>query len=1603
MPRCKPFLAVLILCVWMGPASADDVVIQSRGYDRSDEGFRSMGDRVLAMHGRNLLARGNVQVTLDGQPARGPLKGLTDGDVGSCGAEGRTFLDGQPCVLTYYLGEPKIVTELGVFSGNVDARGNQDFEIRVADNGEHPGVMPDFSNAPVFSTGPAVVGQNGGGFHTSFSRTDRKPLVPERIDWIEFRIWRTYNVLAGEPAHSQNAVGATVCLELEALGTEDDVVLPSPEELARRQQLRTAPQQPEWVTKDTWEESLIANFEALFAWEQLHDRLTLPEIGVELDSWHVLGPLPENSKLVEQLRARDRVDFSAEYTADDGTHLRWQKQDAWIDGGVAEVAGVGKGQVVFVCRNARFQRPLERDDLYLAVMADRAVGMLLPERQQMAVRSPLGVSLAPWEVQFGAGSRQILLELKGEDGSPCRFFFLPQPGIDTNRAGNLLRRVAMREGVLSHAKQLFESGPDRLRIDWEVRDQVWVDSNSRSPFLWLPGHADRYLQNRYQAALRSRLSRVQAACEQREGVRAEFLAGRQERLLAWCDKIQSESSGPLTTSEIRKTYYRTASMEDLIELAARCRSIMLSANDQQTTFGDRYSGVPERLKQIEKLQQDIESTWDRLLGGATIPPDDLGRLSSAMEEQSRAILTANPVLQFDRILVAEGGASFATNWGGPNHIGNRIVAISPTDPKVEPIVVHNGPISSMDLHWDGKRLLFSDGRAVYEIHVDGSGLRRITPDDGLLRYDPCYLPDGNILFVSNACWQAVPCTGGADVGNLHRIRPDGTDERRVTFDQDHNWNPTVMHDGRVLYSRWEYADTPHYFSRLLFRMNPDGSGQMEYYGSNSYWPNATYWPRPIPGHPTMISCIVSGHHGVSRAGEFLLLDPARGRHEAAGAIQKIPGYGRRVEPTTMDELVTDVWPKFAAPYPLAEPGTDLGAGKYFLVCRQEDAWGDWELCLADVYDNVIPLADGRYMAPIPLCSRPTPPVIPSLLNREKKDAVVYLSDIYQGPGLKGFPRGSIKRLRIGTYHYRYFGNGDTRASSLEGGWDVKRILGTVPVNEDGSALFRVPANTPLFVQPVDSQGKAQQLMRSWFTAMPGEVLSCVGCHESQNSVPPSQYTAAANGQLPSQIEPWFGPERGFSFEREIQPVLDRRCEGCHNGGPCDAARGATLAVDLRSKQLLESLRGAESPATSVPTTEYSPAYVALQRYVRRPGFESDYHMPKPAEYEADTSVLVQMLKKGHYGVDLTPQEWERIYAWIDYNVPYPANWAESHQPPQQQLVEDRRRYKAAYAGIEDRDEEPMQLLPAPAFEPPSSAPPQPAPLTLEGWPWGEPRATASQQAAGSVTKEIELTGGMTMSFALIPAGRFVMGSTHGAANEWPESVVSIDQPYYMGTLEVTNSQYALFDSQHDSGVINERWKDRTRRGTPIDQPDAPVVRVTWFQAIEFCRWLSGRTGLHCTLPSEAQWEWACRAGTNTDFSTGNYAPGMKPFANIADEDLASWNHGRAEPGYRDGLNFSLPGGKFPPNTWKLQDMHGNVAEWCRTSYRAYPYRENDGRNDLHEPDAKVVRGGSWNDTLHDSTSSSRWRYDPHKPAYNVGFRVVVEDQAAPSLQTAHNP
>jgi len=225
----------------------------------------------------------------------------------------------------------------------------------------------------------------------------------------------------------------------------------------------------------------------------------------------------------------------------------------------------------------------------------------------------------------------------------------------------------------------------------------------------------------------------------------------------------------------------------------------------------------------------------------------------------------------------------------------------------------------------------------------------------------------------------------------------------------------------------------------------------------------------------MVAGIVTGHHGTHRSGRLLLVDPARGRHEADGVVQEIPGWGKKVEPIVADRIVDGVWPQLLHPLPLSE--------KYFLVAMKSTADSLWGIYLADVFDNltlVTEVEDAALLQPIPVQPRLGVPVMADKIDPQRTDATVLLGDVYHGPGLAGVPRGQVKQLRVISYYWSSRGMGGLLGSiGMDGPWDIKRVLGTVPVESDGSAHFRIPANKPITLQPLDAEGKALQLKRTW--------------------------------------------------------------------------------------------------------------------------------------------------------------------------------------------------------------------------------------------------------------------------------------------------------------------------------------------------------------------------------------------------------------------------------------------------------------------------------------------------------------------------------------------
>ncbi len=1077
-------------------------------------------------------------------------------------------------------------------------------------------------------------------------------------------------------------------------------------------------------------------------------------------------------------------------------------------------------------------------------------------------------------------------------------------------------------------------------------------------------------------------------------------------------------------------------------------SLRLAITDLTQTFGRSYprgQKYLERLGRLKKSSKAILSSAKQKAGSA-----DVLNLARELENLRYDALLSNPLLDFGELLVLKrkrGQLGLPVNHKcntGINRTGydNEIAVLSPVRPAgtLRTLFRPTGGrfVGEIDLDFDGEKLLFSMPKGktwqIFEIRADGTGLRQVSrgADPDVDNFDGCYLPDGRIVFASTASYHAVPCWHGKERAcSLYLMDGDGQNMRQLCFDQDLDLHPSVLPSGQVIFSRWDYVGTMHIYLRPLMVMNPDGTGQRAVYGSNSYWPNALYFPRGIPGAPNKVIAIIAGYHGVPRMGELGLLDLSKGWYEAEGVVQRIPGRGKPVKTIIRDKLVDNSWPKFLHPYPLSDPSTGLGAGKYFLVSCRLSAKSAWGIYLVDVFDNILPIyvrGQFEFFEPIPLRKSPRPFGIPDRVDLKRDDAVVYMHDVYAGPGLADVPRGTVKRLRIVAYHFGYPGLAGPDKIGCGGPWETMRIIGTVGVHEDGSAMFRAPANTPLCVQPLDERGKAVQLMRSWFTAMPGEKLSCVGCHERPNEIPPARYAVAAN-RPPDEIEPWYGPPRGFDFEREVQPVLDEYCVGCHN--PESERRSAGRQItDLRSERYVQNYRGREltrlgaarlHPATRKElggtAVRYTPAYEALLPYIRRVNIEDHVGLLVPGEYHADTSELIQMLEKGHYNVRLDTEAWERLITWIDLNGPCHGTWGEVCAVPDGGAGR-RRELHGQYGGPKDDPEEAVKV-PRRRIEPimPEPTPKASAQIAkLAGWPFDGEEARRRQKAAGAFERLIDLGGGVTMKLVRIPAGEFIMGDPKGEADEHPTARVSIGRDFWVGACEVTNEQYRRFDPDHDSGYFTKRFQGPDGPGLSLGVARQPVVRVSWKQAEAFCRWLSEKTGENFRLASEAQWEYACRAGSRAPLSYGEVGADFSAWANAADGALsvrpgptgglqsnitAHFGKGILESAvyggnilcdtrFDDGAVATAEVGSYRANGWGLYDMHGNACEWTRTTYKPYPYKADDGRDSRLRVGKKVVRGGSWCDRPGRCRSAFRLSYPVWQRVHNVGFRVICE-------------
>jgi len=1252
-----------------------------------------------------------------------------------------------------------------------------------------------------------------------------------------------------------------------------------------------------YVKKGTWQETMQASREALAVHLNKPGKPKVPA-KPQFGPWYEMGPYSSGDTFNKAFGPEKEIDLSKR----DGNR-KWKRIRA-ADGTVHSLR-LGSNTATYFYRKITASGPTTVMSYY---GSDDGLAVWLNREKIISNKVNRGPAANQDKARLvlRAGENHLLVKIWNNGGGSGWYFSTSE------KAGGAKDiRTAMQEGLWSLVGRDFNEREARRQMAWERADNIWAAD-------WKQGDlAD--LGGRY--------------ADPSKGSSAG------EKIEALVKNIRSRKD----LNAVRELYYRSrATQEALSQLAQfNLKALRLAIEDLTNNFPGTYPA--KYLKRIEEIEAILADGGD----------DKVRAMATELVGFRREALLANPVLDFDKLLLIKrrGNMGLPNNWVGNcsqrGPFDNEIAVLSPVRPDGKLTTLYRPKsrvfVGDVDLHWDAKKMLFSsqlENRRyeVFEIGVDGTGLRQVSrTKEGIDNYDACYLPNEKVIFDSTAVFQGVPCVGGgSQVANLYVMNPDGTGVRQLCFDQDHNWYPSIMNDGRVIFTRWEYSDTPHYFTRVVMGMNPDGTNQRSVYGSNSYWPNSTFYVRVIPGHSSRFVGVISGHHGVARMGELIIFDPAKGQHEGDGVVQRIPGYGKKVEPIIRDALVNNSWPRFLHPYPLS--------GKYFLTACQLNAQSPWGVYLVDVFDNILPIcveAGVAMLEPVPLRKTKRPPVIPERVDLKRKDAIVQLSDVYTGGGLKGVARGTVKKLRLFAFDYGYHNLANHTYIGIEGPWDVHRILGTVDVEEDGSATFRVPANTPIAVQPLDDDGKALQLMRSWLVAMPGETLSCVGCHERNNEAPAAARVIAARKPV-QQIRPWFGPARGFSFDREVQPVLDRYCIGCHN----DKLYKGRKLIDMRQ----DSQRG------------FSRAYRELQKHVRRPGPESDYHMFPPAEYHADTSPLIQMLHKGHHNVKLDREAYERLYTWIDLNVPYYGTWGEFRPIPRGQ-GKRRRELRELYAGIAE-DYEFVPKLPSPPIKPIIPEPLKPATIvkvSCPGWPFDDNAARALQGADRERTITVTTRDGKTLQISMvrIPAGEFVMGDAAGAADEQPPCRVRIAKPFWMAKKIITNGEFSLFDPEHDSGYLDRGGKDHSNRGHPLNRPEQPVIRVSWERAMAFCQWLSKETGKRFSLPTEAQWEFTCRAGATADQGGGG----------------GVWGGG-------------VPGG---------------LGEWTRTTYRPYPYRSTDGRDGGKRQGRKVVRGAKGLNVPANRRDTYRLSYQWWQGVWDVGFRVVCLDEGLESTVVSAKP
>jgi hypothetical protein len=680
--------------------------------------------------------------------------------------------------------------------------------------------------------------------------------------------------------------------------------------------------------------------------------------------------------------------------------------------------------------------------------------------------------------------------------------------------------------------------------------------------------------------------------------------------------------------------------------------------------------LAERLRDTADAAQIglIEAELDRV-------EEQLGEIDVESERRAiylearwmvRRIAFCNPLLDFEELLfikrhAAKGVFHMCDQYYGFNAVagGGLFVLSDPFGERpslrniLEKRTVESGRLAestlaggaflSPELSFDGEQILFAWTQAqgkdlewsstasyhLFRVQADGTGLVQLT-DGEWNDFDPCYLPSGRVVFVTERRGGYLRCGRHCPTYTMFSMAADGSDIQPLSYHETHEWHPSVNNDGMLVYTRWDYVDRDTNIAHHIWTCFPDGRDPRTSHGNYPAKRELRPWMemsiRAIPNSHKYVAT-AAAHHGHA-FGSLVLIDPRVPDDGAMAQLTRLtpevpfPESEKHLRPIEECMVYATPWPLSEDDYLCAYDPESKNHGIYWI-----DRFGNKELLYRD---PEIPC-----LSPIPLRPRPMPPVIPDQTDHAEDTATVAVTNAYDSD-FEWPEETKVAALRIIQVLPKTTPPPNEPRIGIADQTNARAVLGTVPVEADGSAHFTVPAGRLVYFQAIDAQGMAIQSMRSGAYLQPGERLVCAGCHEPKHEAPaPPKEVALALLRPPSDIAPEFEDANPFNYVRLVQPVLDRNCVDCHVQED---------ALDLRG--VIEGEHGWTRSYTNL-AKDYG-----FYFNVRNGSINDGVHggvKTIAGEFGARVAPLRAYLDADHYEVNLTDDEFRRIALWLDCN------------------------------------------------------------------------------------------------------------------------------------------------------------------------------------------------------------------------------------------------------------------------------------------------------------------------------------------------------------------